>query len=79
MNIFFQIVSMIPTLIQLVKAAEDAIPVSGKGKDKLDFVLGVIGDTMGDVGSLIPAITKIVARIVGLFNKTGQFETKQVA
>ncbi len=73
MKTLIQIVQMLPSLISAVKAAEEFVPQPGQGKSKLDFVLGVISDTVGEIGDLIPAVTKIVARIVGLANATGVF------
>ena len=71
MKTLVQIVQMLPTLIDAVKAAEAAVPVSGQGKAKLDFVLGTIQDAYGEVSTLLPQITSVVGRIVSLFNSTG--------
>lgn len=67
------ILQLIPSIIEAVKAAEAFIPLPGQGKAKLEFVLGVIQDTYHDAAGIIPIITKVIARIVGLANVTGVF------
>lgn len=73
MNTLLTIIKYTPVIVELVKQAEVMVGLSGKGKEKLDFVLGSLEDTIGDIGSILPAITKVVTRIVDLFNKTGIF------
>lgn len=81
---FFEIVkiiaSLLPTLIEIIKAVEAAIPDSGKGQDKLAMVrelLQVAYDATGDIGQsfseLWPLIQQVIDRIVALFNRTGVF------
>ena len=70
---------LIPTIISIIKAVEEAIPVSGAGKDKLDAVLQMIQDACPKVGDVIPQIVKIINTLVGLFNRTGVFQTTKVA
>lgn len=67
------IVQLIPAIIQLIKTAEELIPIPQQGKSKLDFVLGVITETASEVGDLIPEITKLIDRIVAVHNATGAF------
>jgi hypothetical protein len=70
---FIQIVQMLPAIITAVKELESFVPVSGAGKAKLDFIVGVISDTVSDASSVIEPITKVVARLVALANSTGIF------
>lgn len=73
MKTLIAVLQLLPVIIDAVKALESAIPLPGKGKDKLDTILGIVSDVAGDVTSLIPAITATIARVVALFNKTGLF------
>lgn len=74
MKTLIAVLQLIPALISAIKAAEEFIPLPGMGQQKLDMVLGVITDTYADASSIIPAVTKAVARIVGLANATGVFK-----
>lgn len=78
------IAGLLPTLIEIVKAVEEAIPEAGKGKDKLAMVrelLQVAYEATGDIGesfeSLWPILQSVVDRIVALFNRTGVFGGEQ--
>ena len=75
MKTLLMILRLIPALIQAVKAAEDFIPLPGAGKEKLDMILGIITDTYEDAKAIVPAITKVVARIVSAANVTGVFKS----
>jgi hypothetical protein len=79
MKTLILILQLVPAIIEAVKAAEAFIPLPGQGKNKLDFVLGVIQDTYADAASIIPIITKVIARVVSLANITGIFTTSQSA
>ena len=74
MSTLIAILSLIPNLIKSVQAAEEFAPLPGQGKVKLDFVLGVITDVYADAQKIIPLITSVVARIVGLANTLGIFK-----
>lgn len=73
MKTFLLIVQMLPAIVEAVKTAEQFVPLPGAGRAKLDFILGLITDTVGDVSENIAAIQKAVARIVALANATGVF------
>ena len=74
MKTFLLVMSMLPGIISAVKQAEDFIPLPGQGKAKLDFTLGVISDTVDAAAEVLPAVTKVVARVVELANATGSFK-----
>jgi len=76
MKIFLQIIALLPGIISAIAQVEQFVPVGGAGKAKLDFVLGIIQDTVGDVTGLIEPITKVVARLVSLANATGSFKAR---
>ena len=74
MSTFLFILKFLPLIIEAVKQAEYFIPLSGAGKAKLDFALGIIQDAAG--GELVPAGTaeKAIGRVVDLANATGVFK-----
>ncbi len=74
MGTVLSIIQLIPALIQAVDAAEKFVPIPGAGKAKLDFVLGVITDTYTEAAKLVPQITAVITRIVGLANAAGVFK-----
>jgi hypothetical protein len=87
MNTLFTALKLLPLLLAAVKAVEEAIPLPGQGKQKLDLVLDVIKsayDASTDlassfswqklVGLVVPMISQIVAlhNALGLFQKSAQ-------
>lgn len=73
------IVQLLPLVLEAVKAAEQAIPVSGQGASKLQFVKDLLTTTV-DLGTDVSekdyssAIEKTIALVVKLFNSTGVFK-----
>lgn len=73
------ITKLLPVLIEVIKAVEAAIPGQGEGEKKLAAVRAILetvsdfvgGDTLNQIW---PALEKVIAALVALFNKTGQFE-----
>mgnify|MGYP001428672794 CR=1 FL=1 len=63
MNTILNILKMIPALISVVKAAEEAFPLPGSGKAKLDFVLALL--SIVETGVNQDMLTKLIAVIVG--------------
>ena len=75
------IVSLMPILISAIKAAEAAIPESGKGREKLVIVRGTIEaayvfafDTEMAFDEVWPSIKKAVDAIVAAFNAAKVFD-----
>lgn len=75
----------IPALIAAIMAIEDAIPIGGKGREKLDLVLGVSKDIYESSAelqkefgwdTLSTFIIKAAGRLVALFNTVGIFKSK---
>lgn len=73
MQKLIQVFTLLPALIQAIRAAEDAIPVPKAGKEKLELLLGVIEDVVGAADDLKPIVARVVARIVATFNSLGLF------
>jgi len=73
MQVFLQIVQLIPALIQLIKEIEAVIPTSGQGEAKLTAVRQILEAAYEGISELWPVIEKVVAILVGLFNSAGVF------
>lgn len=69
------ILTLLPVIIDAVKAIEAAIPQYGKGKEKLAAVRSIIEIGYGEANAIWPAVEKTVGVLVGLFNATGVFST----
>lgn len=85
MNTLLIVLKIFPLLLSAVKAIEEAIPLPGQGKQKLDLVLDILKsayDVSADLSSsfswqklvalVVPMIEKIVAlhNVLGLFQKS---------
>ena len=66
------ILSLLPGIIDAIKAAETIFP-GAVGPVKLNFVLGLIQDTDADIAKVLPQITAVIARIVSGLNTVGTF------
>jgi hypothetical protein len=73
MNVLMIVLSLIPALIQAIKAIEAAIPESGKGAEKLEAVKNILEVVDANASKYWPQIQSVVSILVGLFNKTGTF------
>lgn len=76
------ILSMLPAIIEAVKAIEAALPAGGQGAAKLDAIKGVLqsaygvaNDATAQFEAVWPAISGTVSALVALFNKAGVFKT----
>jgi hypothetical protein len=81
LTILRTVISLMPVLIQAIKAAEDALPGKGKGELKLAMIRGVLESaysmaTDADLAfdEVWPAIQKAVKAIVEAFNSAGVFK-----
>jgi len=92
MSTFFMVLRMImtllPTIVEIVKKIEEMFPAPGAGPKKLALVIDTITDiyeSSPDLSKSVPketviaTVTKIVARIVALFNSLGIFKTAPTA
>ncbi len=75
------VVTLLPTLIDAVKAVEAAFPVGGQGARKLDAVRAILQsayETAADVtlkfDTLWPALAATVSAVVGLANASNLFK-----
>ncbi len=83
MKTLIAILQLFPVILAAIRAAEEAIPESGKGKTKLDLVLGVVQaayDASSELQSsfswqsLVVVITKVVSNVVAVLNAAGIFK-----
>ena len=75
------IISLIPLLIQAIKAIEQAIPESGKGTEKLEAIRGMMESSYeasnkltGSFEQLWPAVQGTIKSLIIAFNNTGIFK-----
>lgn len=78
MNNVMTILALIPSLIKAIKAIEEAIPLPGQGKAKLDAVLEIVSTADATIKGILPLVTSAIATLVKLFNSTGIFGVKTI-
>ena len=71
MQTLLLILSLVPSLINIIKAIEEAIPGKGQGEMKLAAVREIIEQVYSP--TILPDVTKVVNILVNLFNKTKTF------
>ncbi len=75
------LISLLPILIEAVRAVESAIPESGKGEQKLAMVRAAL-ESAYEISTdldltfvqIWPQIQKIISSVVSTFNATGVFK-----
>lgn len=86
MNTVFAILKLLPLVLAAVKAVEEAIPLPGQGKRKLDLVLDILRTAYEggmDVArefsweKLVTIVVPMVTKIVDLNNELGLFQKAQ--
>lgn len=68
------ILSLIPAIIDAIKAIEAAIPGEGQGEQKLAAIRAIIEQVYDKASDLWPSIEKTITVLVGLFNNLGVFK-----
>jgi hypothetical protein len=75
------VLSLVPVILETVKAVEAALPQSGQGAAKLALVrttvhaaFDVAGNAVATFEQVWPALEKTIGAVVGLFNTTGVFK-----
>lgn len=68
------VLSLIPTILDIIKAVEAQIPETGKGKEKLEFVKNVLTTVYPQVVEIWGMVEKIVTASVNLYNATRSFQ-----
>ena len=77
MQVLLLIAKLIPALIALIKAIEEALPMAGMGSEKLAAVRKIIEAAFEGASEAWPIIEKVISIIVGLFNQTGIFKKSE--
>jgi hypothetical protein len=76
------ILKLFPVILSAVQAVEEAIPIPGQGRKKLDLVLDVLKqafDASSDLSqsfsweNLVAVVVPMIAKIVDLHNELGLF------
>jgi hypothetical protein len=75
------VLSLVPMLVQAIKAVEDAIPGNGYGEQKLALVRSIIESAyekatgaLGSFEQMWPILESTIGAIVRAFNSTGVFK-----
>jgi len=73
-------VSILPTLIEAIKMAEQVCSGAGLGKEKLELVRSIVEAAYGNstdiaksFDAIWPSLQKAISAVVAIFNKTGEF------
>lgn len=83
MNTFLIILKLFPLILSIVRSVEDAIPLPGQGKQKLDLVLDILKTAYEGSNSLaadfswdklVAVVVPMVGKIVDLHNALGLFQ-----
>ena len=83
MNTLLTVLKLLPVLLSVVKAVEEAIPLPGEGKKKLALVLDVLKsayDASTDLSAsfsfekLVALVVPMITKIVDLHNALGLFQ-----
>ena len=69
------ILQIVPALIAVVKALEEAAGQAGIGKEKLSAVRQILEAAYEGVSDIWPYLEKIIAVVVSFFNAVGVFKT----
>lgn len=74
------VISLLPTVIEAIKAIEAAVPQGGSGADKLGTLKTILqaaydtsNETAGQFEKIWPVLQSTATGLVGLFNKAGVF------
>lgn len=75
------VLSLLPAILEAVRAIEQALPEGGLGQQKLALIRQAVvgaaeatGDSLKAVEQAWPAIQSTVGAVVGLFNTVGAFK-----
>ena len=83
MKTLLAILKLFPAIIAAVRAIEEAVPITGAGKDKLDLILDIIKsvyDSANDLqdefawDKLSGIVISIIGKLVSMFNALGIFK-----
>ncbi len=64
------ILKLLPAIVGSVKAIEEAVPIAGKGPEKLSLITGILQLVSDEVAGMLPIVEKVVGLVVAFMNKT---------
>ena len=73
LQIISTVLSLLPSVIQAIKAIEDAIPGAGKGEAKISAIRQIIEACDAGAKELWPVLQKVIGILVATFNSVGVF------
>lgn len=68
------IISILPSLMSIIKLLEAEVPMSDNGKAKIELLKGILEKTIENVNSNWGLIESITGLIVNFYNATGIFK-----
>jgi hypothetical protein len=74
MKTILAILGLIPQLIKIIVAVEEAFPQSGVGPEKLGLIKTILAETYSLASDLWAPIEKVVNAVVLFANKIGAFK-----
>ena len=75
MKTLLLVIQLIPVVINLIRAIEEAIPEAGFGAKKLKAVKEILQTSYDGITEIWPIVEKIIVIVVNMFNKTGKFSS----
>ena len=71
--VVFEVMKLVPAIIDAMKALEAAVPESGYGTDKRNALHDILSAINENIDKYWPYIEKVVNVLAAFFNKTGTF------
>jgi len=68
------VLKIVPDIIKIIKALEEAIPEPEQGENKLSIIKATVLAVSEEAAALWPTLEKIIGAIVSIFNVTGTFK-----
>lgn len=76
MDKIITVLRLLPAIVAAVKALEEALPVSGQGKNKLAALREIMVNVDAGVTAIWPMVETAVAAVVSLMNAGKKAEVK---
>jgi hypothetical protein len=67
------VLTLLPAIIDAIKAIEAAIPDQGKGEQKLAALRGIIAASYEQAAAIMPIVERVISVLVDTFNAVGVF------
>jgi hypothetical protein len=67
------VLSLLPAIIEAIKAIEEAIPGQGKGEQKLAAIRGIVAASYEQAAAIMPILERVIGVLVDTFNAVGVF------